>query len=58
MKCSPQRSLNKQNVQMQVLLPLFLRFPLMISGARKIPESQGNAEAESEQDQKKDLKIP
>ena len=28
----------------------------MISGARKIPESQENAEVESEQDQKKDLK--
>ena len=54
MKRSPQRSLNNEHVQMQVLLPLFLRFPLMISGARKIPESQGNAEAESEQDQKKD----
>ena len=39
-------SLNKQNVQMQVFLPLFMRFLLMISGSRKVTVKRENMETE------------
>ena len=36
------------NVQMQVFLPLFMRFLLMISGSRKVTVKRENMETEHE----------
>ena len=37
---------NDMNVQMQVLLPLFMRFLLMIFGSRKVTVKRENMETE------------
>ena len=39
-------SLNNKNVQMQILLPLFLRFLLTLSGFRRVMENRENIETE------------